>query len=86
MIRNLVLEAEAAEPAVRQVHTDFFAQPTLRPDSVAVADNQQARHQFGIDGRAACITVRLGQILAKLTDVEVSVHRSQQVVFGNVFV
>jgi hypothetical protein len=40
VIRHLVVEIEAAKPLVRKVKFEFFAQPPLETDAVAIADDQ----------------------------------------------
>jgi hypothetical protein len=51
MTGNVAVEPQSTEPAVRQIEVDFLAQPTLRTNAVAVAvaDNQHAHHQLGIN-------------------------------------
>src|SRR4051794_33341796 len=53
MVGHVALQAEAAEPPVGQVQMDLLTQPPLRPDAEAVADDQHADQQLGIDRRPA---------------------------------
>src|SRR5262245_798428 len=53
MIRDLVLDAQAAEPAVRQVDLNLPAQQPLRADGEHVADDEHPDHQHRINRRAA---------------------------------
>src|SRR6266571_1796747 len=49
MIRNAVLNAQAAEPAVCQVDLDLAAQHPLRADRKYVADDKHPDHELRID-------------------------------------
>src|SRR5207248_6373849 len=57
MIGHLAVEPEPAKPAIRQVEVHLFAQPPLRADAEAIADNQHANQQLWIDRRPADLTV-----------------------------
>src|SRR6202163_2488176 len=53
MLRNLVFDAQAAKPAVRQIDPDLATEQTLRPQAEGVAEDQHPDHQNWIDrGRA----------------------------------
>ncbi len=49
MVRNLVVEIEPAESAVCEMQFNFLGQLALRPQTVAVPDNQHPDHQLRID-------------------------------------
>ena len=49
MIRDLVLDAQAAEPAIGQVDLDLPTQRALRADRKQLADQQHPQHQHRID-------------------------------------
>jgi hypothetical protein len=49
MIGHCIFQVESAEPSVNQIQVDFFAEPALRPNAEAVANNQHADHQLWID-------------------------------------
>ena len=53
MIRNLGVEIKPAEPAIGKMEFDLLAQLALRTDSVAIADNEHADQQLGVDRGAA---------------------------------
>jgi len=59
MIRDPVAQIEAAKPAIREVQMHLFAEPPLRPDAKAVADQQHPDQQFGINRRAARVAVEI---------------------------
>src|SRR5215475_14267357 len=67
MVRHLVVEIEATEPAIGKVKLHFLAQPALRTDAVAVADNQHPDHELGVDRRPADLAVEGPQLLAKVS-------------------
>src|SRR5207248_4330526 len=66
MIGHLAVEPEPAKPAIRQVEVHLFAQPPLRADAEAIADDQHANQQLWIDRRPADLTVE-GHQLSPLT-------------------
>jgi hypothetical protein len=52
MIGHPPIQIEPAKPAIGQSEMDLFAQPPLRTDAHAVADDQHPHHQSGsTDGR-----------------------------------
>src|SRR5262249_40619551 len=62
MVRNVVLNAQAAEPAVGHVDLDLAAQHPLRADGEYVADDEHPDHDFRIDRGSA----RLGIVARQL--------------------
>ena len=70
VVRHPVLETEATEPSVGQVHLDLLAQPTLRADRIAVADQEHPDHQLRIDRRAPRMAVVGRKRSAKRTQIE----------------
>ena len=61
VIGHSPVEAEAAEPAIGEVQVHLLAQPPLRADAHAVADDQHPHHQLGIDRRPAHVAVERPQ-------------------------
>jgi hypothetical protein len=49
MVRNPLLNAQATEPAIGEVHLDFAAERPLRADREHVADDQHPDHEHRID-------------------------------------
>src|SRR3974377_1484628 len=49
MIRDLVLDAQAAEPAICQVDLNFTTERPFRADREHKADNQHSNHKHWID-------------------------------------
>ena len=50
MIRDIAVEPEPAEPPVRQIEIDLFAEPPLATDAKAIADDEHPDHQLGSKG------------------------------------
>jgi hypothetical protein len=46
MIRNLVIEFEAAEPAIAEMKFDLLAQLPLKQEAIALTDNEHTDHQI----------------------------------------
>src|SRR5258707_10977884 len=53
MIRNLVLDAQAAEPAVCQVNVDLAAEHPLRADGENVPNDEHPDHEHQVNRRSA---------------------------------
>ncbi len=51
MIRDSILDAELAEPAIGEVHLHFTIDQPLRADRKDIPHDQHPDHQFRIDGR-----------------------------------
>ncbi len=64
VIGHLAIEAQPAKPAVGQVQVDLLAQPPLRADAEAVADDQHPDQQLRIDRRPSHLAVERRQLRA----------------------
>jgi len=69
MIRDVAVEPQTAEPAIGQIEMDLVAEPTLRANPEAIADDQHAHHQLGIDRRPSDVAVVRPQIRPQLTQI-----------------
>ena len=49
MIGDVAVEPQPTKPAIGQIEVDLLAQPPLRANAEAVADDQHPDHQLGID-------------------------------------
>ncbi len=83
MVRDPVLQAQAAEPAVGQVQLHLLAQAPLRADRIAVADNQHPHHQLRINRRATRMAVIGPHLAAQPTQVQNSIDPPQQMTGRN---
>ena len=78
VVGDLVLQTQPAEPAVGQVQLHLLAQPPLRADRIAVADQQHPDHQLGIDRRTARVAVVGRHLAAQPAQVQAaSIRRSR---------
>jgi hypothetical protein len=80
MVRHIAIEAKATEPAVCQIEMDLIAQPPLRANAEAIADDQHPDHQFGIDRRAPHRAVERRQLSPQLTKLHEPIDRAQQMI------
>ena len=83
VMRNLLIEAQAGEPAPRQMHAQLLHQFALAADAIQIADQQNAQQQFGINGRTASIAVTRFQPLPHKLKTDVLVDKPQQVGLRN---
>jgi hypothetical protein len=83
VIGHLVLEPEPAEPSVGKVHLDLPAQPTLRTDRIAIADQEHPDQQLRVDRRATGVAVVRCKLGTKPAQVENRVDPTQQVIARN---
>ncbi len=49
---------------------NLFAQPPLRPDAKAIADQQHADQQLGIDRGAARVTIEIRQMRTNAAQID----------------
>jgi hypothetical protein len=80
VIRHRAIETEPAKPAIDQVQMHLLAQPPLRADAHAIADDQHADHQFGIDRGPSRLAVEWPQMLADAIEIDEAVDQAQQVI------
>src|SRR5947207_12875245 len=79
MIGHLAVETEPAKPAIRQVEVHLFAQPPLRADSKAVADDQHANQQLRVDRWPTHLAVERRQFLPQPVEFDEAIDRPQEV-------
>ena len=80
MVRHVAVEAEPAEPAIGEVQMHLLAQPPLRADAEAIADNQHPDHQLRIDRRSPNRAVERRQVSPNFGQVDEAVDRSQEMI------
>jgi hypothetical protein len=76
----------AAEPTIREVEMNLFAQAALGANAEAVAHDQHTDHEFRVDRRPARVTVVRREMLAKFVELEVAINAAQQVRAGNMII
>ena len=68
MIRNLVVEIETAEPAIRKVKCDLLTKPPLKTHTVAVAHDQHPDHELRVDRGSPNVAVERSQLLVQVRE------------------
>jgi hypothetical protein len=80
MVGHVAVQPQPAEPAIGQIQMHLVAQPPLRPDAHAIADDEHPDHQLRIDRGATRLAVEGLQFLADARQVHEPVDRAQQMV------
>jgi hypothetical protein len=62
---------------------DLLAEPPLRADAEAVADNQHPDHQLGINRRSPEMAIEARQLAPDLVQLDEPVYRAQQMIGRN---
>ena len=83
MIRDSVLDAEPAEPAIGQVHLHFTADQPLRTDRKYIPHNQHPDHQLRINRRATHRRITRCKFAAKPGQIESSIDLPHKVILRN---
>ena len=80
MIGHVAFQPEPAKPPVGQVQMHLFTQPAFRADTEAMADQQHAYQQLGIDRRMANLVVEGPQVSTDAGQVDEPSDRAQQMI------
>src|SRR4051795_6434495 len=83
MIWDSVLNAELAEPAIREVHLNFATDQPLRADRKDISHDQHPDHQFRIDRRPTRGRIMSCKFAAEQGKIESSINLSHQMIFGD---
>src|SRR5438045_4232129 len=83
MIWDRMLNAELAEPAIREVHLNFATDQSFRADRKDISHDQHPDHQFRIDRRPTHGRIMRGKFAAKPGQIESSIDLPHQVIFGH---
>jgi hypothetical protein len=67
----------------RSDQADLVAQPTVRANAEAVADDQHAHHQFGIDRGLSDVAIVRPQVRSQPGQADEAVDLTQQVIIGD---
>src|SRR6185503_7901620 len=84
MVRDVAVEPEAAEPAVRQVEVNLLAQAPLGADAEAVSHDQYPDHQLGIDRGPTNGAIERRHLPPQLAKLYEPIDRAQQMIGRNV--
>jgi hypothetical protein len=79
MIRDLVLDAEPAKPAIGQIDLHFSADASLRADRKHIADDEHPDHEHRIDRRPPRVGVVGRQCVMHPAEIEHSVDPAHQI-------
>jgi len=89
MVRHRIGQIETADPAVRQVKMNFFAEPAFRSNAKAIAHQQHADQEFRINplscifnalpgnGWAPGVAVKLREMSADTGQIHETINRTQ---------
>jgi len=83
VMREFLVETQPYEPAPGQMHAQLLDQLALAGYAIEITDQQDTQEEFRVDGRSADIAIRVLQLLADEVEADVSVDKTQQVVFRN---
>src|SRR5438045_2330916 len=83
MIWDSVLNAELAEPAIREVHLNFATDQPLRADRKDISDDQHPDHQFRVDRRPTHGRIMSCKFAAEPGKIESSIDLPHQMIFGD---
>ena len=83
VVRHVTVEAETAEPPIRQIEVHLLAEPPLRANAAAIADEQHAYQQFRVDRGSPDRAVERRHMSPHALQVHESINRPQQMVGGN---
>jgi len=77
VMRNLLIETQAGEPAPRQMHVQFLDQLALAGNAVQIANQQNAQQELGIDRGASGFAIAVLEPLANKSQADVLVDEPQ---------
>src|SRR5262249_16322746 len=80
VIGDSAIEPGPAEPSVGQIEMNPLAQPSLRAYAEAVAYDEHAHHQLGIDRGPSDAAVEPSQLPPQLAKFDKSVYRPQEMI------
>src|SRR6478736_1397134 len=83
VVRDLVLNAQTTEPAVRQIDLNLGTDLSLRPDRKDVAHQQHSDHQFRGDRGASGVAVERRKLLVDPANIEHSIDPPYHVISWN---
>src|SRR3954451_15563173 len=83
MIWDRILNAELAEPAIREVHLNFATDQPLRADRKYISHDKHPDHQFRIDRRATYGRIMRCKFAAEPGKIESSIDLPHQMIFVN---
>src|SRR5271154_1548702 len=79
MIGDAAIEPQATKPPIREIKMDLLAQPTLRTNAQAVADDEHPDHQLGINRGPPHVAIVGTQMRPNLGQVDEPIDLAKQV-------
>jgi hypothetical protein len=79
MIWNIAIEPQSTKPAIGQIEMDLLAQPTLRTNAQAVADDEHPDHQLRINRGPPHVAIVGPQMRPNLGQVDEPIDLAKQV-------
>jgi hypothetical protein len=83
MIGDVAVEPQATEPAIGKIEVDLVAQPTLRTDAEAVADDEDPDYQLRIDRGSSHVAIVRPQMRPQSREIDKTVDLAKQVIVGD---
>lgn len=80
MIRHVAFPAEPAEPGAGEVQMHLLAETALGSDPEAIADDQHADRQLGVDRGSPDLSLERSQLRAQARQILDPVDRAQKVI------
>src|SRR5271169_6564583 len=80
---NLLVEAQAGEPAPSPVHAQLLHQLPLAADAVQVPQQQNPQQHFRINRGSPGVAVGVVQLFVDEVETDVTIDEAQQMVFGD---
>ena len=79
MIWNIAIEPQSTKPAIGQIEMDLLAQPTLRTNAQAIADDEHPDHQLRINRGPPHVAIIGPQMCPNLGQVDEPIDLAKQV-------
>jgi hypothetical protein len=84
MVRRRAIKTQLAEPPISEIEVGLFAKTPLRANAEAVADDQHADHQLGINRGAPRAAVERRQLSPDVAKLDDPVDRPQKAIWRDV--
>ena len=86
MIRHLAVQTEPTEPAIGEIEMDLVTEPPFGTDAHAVADDQHAQHQVGINRGPSDRAVERPQLCTDALQINKPFNAAKQMIPWHIIV
>ena len=86
MIRHLAVQTEPTEPAIREIEMDFVTESPFGTDAHAIADDQHAQHQVGVDRGPSDRAVERPQLCTDARQINKPIDAAKQMIPWHIIV